>query len=159
MDRFLFRAAIKTQNYSILVDVSEVFTSGYSVLIDSIIDAFQNKYPDADVWGFIEMLENIPNCSEISDQAGVVLFDTFEGLLQCTNLKDKNGNLIYEGDIVKVPEDWDEYGWMAGEEREVYFCDGGFRFKPNKHTFYKNCRGHWMEDVDGALEIVGNICD
>jgi hypothetical protein len=77
MDRFLFRAAIKTQNYSILVDVSEVFTSGYSVLIDSIIDTFQNKYPDADVWGFIEMLENIPNCSEISDQAGVVLFDTF----------------------------------------------------------------------------------
>lgn len=74
---------------------------------------------------------------------------------QCTGLNDKTGKLIYEGDIIRIPDKWDDYGLMAGEQREVYFFAGGFRLKP-KYKYSKNNRGYWLEDTDD-FEIIGNI--
>lgn len=76
---------------------------------------------------------------------------------RATGVRDKNNRMIYVGDIVKVPDDYETYGFMSGEEREVYFFDGAFRLKPNSDTFHKNCRGHVLEGVDGELEVVSNI--
>lgn len=73
----------------------------------------------------------------------------FSGELDC------KGNEIYEGDIVKVRDDWDEFGMMSGEIREVYFLDGGFRLKP-KGMMKSIPRGHWLED-GSDVEVIGNI--
>ena len=73
---------------------------------------------------------------------------------QFTGLTDKNGKKIFEWDVIKIPDDYDEYGHNAGEIYEVYFCFGGFRLKPK----YSKARGYWLED-DETVEVIGNIHD
>lgn len=75
---------------------------------------------------------------------------------QFTGLHDKNGKEIFEGDIIQIPDDWDAYGLMAGEVREVYFLAGAFRLKP---LDVKNGRGHYLDDDASKFEIIGNIHD
>lgn len=73
---------------------------------------------------------------------------------ECTGLKDKNGKLIFEGDVIKIPDDYDEFGMNAGEVYQVYFCCGGFRLKPK----YSEARGYLLED-DNTVEVIGNVHD
>lgn len=73
---------------------------------------------------------------------------------QFTGMTDVNGKKIFEGDIIKIPDDYDEFGHNAGEIYEVYFCLGGFRLKPK----YSDARGYWLED-DETVEVIGNIHD
>lgn len=72
---------------------------------------------------------------------------------QFTGLKDKNDREIYEGDIIKIPDDWDEYGMNAGEIYEIFFNEGGFRLKPK---YRKDAKGMWLEETD-KFEVIGNI--
>lgn len=74
-----------------------------------------------------------------------------ETVRQYTGLTDKNGKKIFEGDVVKIPDDYDEFGINAGEVYEVYFAFGGFRLKPKR----SNAKGFWLED-DKTVEIIGN---
>lgn len=73
---------------------------------------------------------------------------------QYTGLQDKNGKKIFEGDIYKIKDDYNEYGMMAGEIREIYYKDGGFRLKPINNN--RNSRGFWMENGNDG-EVIGNI--
>ncbi|TDE72974.1 hypothetical protein E0E04_04820 [Streptococcus vicugnae] len=73
-------------------------------------------------------------------------------LMQSTGLKDINSEEVYEGDIVKIPDDYDAFGHNAGEILKVAFDSGCFRLKrPNSKG-----RGFYFED-DNTVEIIGNI--
>ena len=73
---------------------------------------------------------------------------------QFTGLTDKKGKEIYEGDIIQIPDDYDDYGFMAGEKREIYFLDACFRLKP---IGIQNGRGHTIDYDMDKCEVIGNI--
>ena len=75
-------------------------------------------------------------------------------IMQCTGLKDKNGTLIYEGDIL---------GGTFGN-LYIHYCDNckQFQLKANDYGCMA-CEGdiHWYELVEAEeqnkLEVIGNI--
>ena len=95
----------------------------------------------------IEIVAEYPN----GDWAVREIDDKDIDLIQSTGLKDKNGKLIYEGDIINI---WCK-NFTKNQISEVKFCKERAAFTFDYNTDFGNIVPCTMEKTE--IEVIGNI--
>jgi len=152
-NRFLFNAVVSSyydidtpENYEefepqIYLENVDLFSDEIGIDYDRLFDAVQKQLnlEKPEISQVMQHFED--NSNSNSDEYVTIKPDR---VLQCTGLKDKNGKLIYEGDILQQPQlphkvvcEWYKDGfWLNG------FINGAKRELRNMHNWY---------------EVIGNI--
>lgn len=117
---------------------SKVFVSE-PILIDDLLNAkYENAIEDIKA-------ETVLITDSLAKDSLEEIYNSYflEAKLFFSGQLDKDEKEIYQGAVIKVPDDYDTYGMNAGEEYLVYFGHGGFRCKPK---YRKDAKGFYLED-------------
>nr|DAS28089.1 MAG TPA: YopX protein [Caudoviricetes sp.] len=113
------------------------------------------QYENGDVAIFGEKLSSFGcECTEMSKRDRVIP-DTIG---QYTGLKDKDGNKIFEGDILEyIGKRKDNMNKVY--RRKVVFHEGMFALLSKELQAYSALKHHYMEDGRFVWSVIGNIHD
>lgn len=158
-DRFRFKAyfevpyAIQNTGKATEIQTTIKFNVPCSVLADGTIHVYQKDLRQAigeidEGYFFDKIIDESDGCTEFED--AFFKFEKAKAVVQCTGLRDKNGALIFEDDIVQY---YKSTAWGLGGQRiaHIYYDD--------ENAFYsmRTTYGDLYNIRDFDVEKIGTI--